>query len=223
MLKFQTNEVPAGLESYYVATADGQFQLQVDGAVPATDLEKERARLKEFRDNNVALKKRVEDLSRFEQLFQSGDFSEEKLTKRIEEQALARAAEMKAAYEGQIAELNTRLGDTSGRLEQIVLSNAVTSAAVKNGVSDTALEDVLARARTAFKVVDGALQAADGVLDTKGKPLTLDVWLTSLADKAPHLFKASGGAGSFKPTTRPTTPERKQTPVDLISAALAKR
>jgi hypothetical protein len=81
---------------------------------------------------------------------------------------------------------------------------------------------VEARARSAFRVVDGELAAADGVLDAKGKPLTLENWMATLAEKAPHLFNASRGAGASKPN-RPMAQPTTLSPVDRISAALAKR
>jgi hypothetical protein len=222
MLKFETNEIPAGLESYYEDTGTGVFKLKVDGVVPVSEAEQHKSKLKEFRDTNINLKKQVEELARFEQMFKSGEFSSEKLSAKIEEQALVKAAEMKAAYEQQVAELTEKLTGTSTKLEQIVRDNAVSAAALKHGVSETALEDVHARAKAAFKVVDGELVAADGVLDAKGKALTVDGWMAALAEKAPHLFNASRGAGATKPN-RPVPAVEKKSAVDLISAGLAKR
>lgn len=221
MIKFETTEVPAGLEAYY-EEVDGTFRLKVEGAVPSTEYEKTKNSVKEFRDNNIALKKQVAELARFEQMFQSGDFSSEKLNKKIEDQALLKAAEMKTAYEAQIAELTTKLTGTSTSLEKIVRDNAVTKAAISHGVSETALEDVYARARSAFTVVDGQLAPVNGILDAKLKPLTVDAWMASLSETAPHLFNASRGAGASK-TTRPIQQPSSMTPVDKISAGLAKR
>jgi hypothetical protein len=222
MLKFQTNEVPTGLEQYYEDAGDGSFRLKVEGAVPAAEVETHKAKLKEFRDTNITLKKQVDELGRFEQMFKSGEFSSEKLNAKIEEQALQKAAEMKAAYEASIAELNTKLGSTSTQLERVVVTNAVSAAALKHGVQETALDDVLARAASTFTAVDGQVAAKDGVLDAKGNKLTVDAWMASLAEKAPHLFTASRGAGAQK-TGKPTIVGDKKSPVDLISAGLAKR
>lgn len=222
MLKFETNEIPTGLESYYEDAGNGVFKLKVEGVVPATEHEKVKGSVKEFRDNNITLKKQVEDLARFEQMFKSGEFSSEKLNAKIEEQALTRAAEMKAAYEAQLQSLNEALSKSTGQLEHIVLTNEVSKAALKHGVSETAIEDVHARAKAAFKVVDGVLTAADGSLDAKGNKLTLEGWMTSLADKAPHLFNPSRGAAGQKPGKPIQTLERKSA-IDLISAGLAKR
>jgi alanyl-tRNA synthetase len=220
MLKFETNEIPAGLESYYEATDGGAFRLKVEGVVPVTEHEKVKGSVKEFRDNNIVLKQRVESLARFEELFKNGDFSEEKLSAKVTDQANKIAAEMKTTYEQQLAELQDQLSGTSKKLESVVLTDSVTKAALAHGVSETAIEDVLLRAKTSFKVVDGALTAADGVLDAKGKPLTVDSWVKSLNDKAPHLFKQSRGAGSQGPGKQMSATEK--TSMERISAGLAK-
>lgn len=222
MLKYETQEVPTGLEAYYEDAGNGVFKLKVEGAVPAAQLEEQKNKVKDFRDNNTSLKARVEALERFETLFKTGDFSEEKLTAKVKEQAERMAQEMKAALEAEKQGLTEQLTSTTSKLEKIVLNNAVSQAALKHGVSETALEDVYARATTAFKVVDGELQAAEDVLDAKGNKVTLDGWMASLADKAPHLFNASRGAGAKKPGT-PVAPSDKKSPVDLIAAGLAKR
>lgn len=222
MLKYETNEVPTGLESYYEDAGNGVFKLKVEGVVPATEYEKVKGSVKEFRDNNIKLKKTVDDLSTFEQMFKTGEFSQEKLTARIEQEALKKAAEMKAAFEERERELSDKLNGTTSRLEQIVVDKAVTEAALKHGVSETALEDVFSRAKTTFTVVDGQLTAKDGALDAKGNKLSVDGWMATLAEKAPHLFKASSGASAAKPG-RPVPQETQRSAVDLISAGLAKR
>jgi len=222
MLKLETNEVPAGLESYYEALPTGNFKLKVEGAVPATQYEETKLKLGEFRNNNVELKKRVDQLAQFEEMFKSGEFSSEKLQQKVEALALERAASMKQSYEQQVAELTQGLEAERTRLAQIVMSDAVNKAALKHGVSETALEDVLARARGSFKVEDGQLVAADNNLDAKGNKLTLDSWMANLANSAPHLFQASRGTGAQKPG-RPIPVLEKKSPVDLIAQGLAKR
>lgn len=222
MLKYETNEVPTGLDAYYEDAGNGVFRLKVEGVVPAAHLEEHKSKLKEFRDNNVALMARTEALERFEQMFKTGDFSEEKISAKVREQAEKMAQDMKVSFEEEKRQLAERLTSTSTKLEQIVLNNAVSQAALKHGVSETALEDVFARAKATFKVVDGELQAADSVLDAKGNKVTLDGWMASLAEKAPHLFNASRGAGAKKPGQSIGVTEKKSA-VDLISVGLAKR
>ena len=199
MLKLETNEVPTGLESYYEDAGNGIFKLKVEGAVPVAQLEEVKTKLGEFRNNNVELKKKVDALSQFETMFQSGEFSAEKISSKVETLALQRASEMKTALEQQIAELTNGLQSEKSRVQQIVLSDAVNKAALKHGVSETALEDVLARAKGAFKVEEGNLVPVDPNLDVKGNKPTLETWMASLATAAPHLFQGSRGTGAQKP------------------------
>ena len=199
MLKLETNEVPEGLEAYYEDTGTGVFKLKVDGAVPANQHSELKTKLSEFRNTNVELKKRVEQLAAFEEMFKSGEFSSDKLQAKVEALALERASQMKAAYDEQLTTLTKTLQGEQSRLANIVMSDAVSKAALKHGVSDTAIEDVLSRARTAFKVEDGQLTAADNNLDAKGNKVTLDSWMAGLATAAPHLFQASRGTSAIKP------------------------
>jgi hypothetical protein len=206
VLKYETNEVPEGLESHYEDAGNGVFKLKVDGVVPAAQFTEIKTKLGEFRNTNVDLKKRVDQLAQFEEMFKSGEFSSEKLQTKVEALALERAGQMKTAYDEQVAQLTQSLEAEKSRLANFVMSDAVGKMALKHGVSDTAIEDVLARARQAFKVEDGQLIAADGNLDAKGNKVTLENWMASLAATAPHLFAPSRGTGAAK-TGRPVPPQ----------------
>jgi len=221
MLKYETSEVPSGMENLYEATTTGTFRLKVEGAVSLSLFDAEKTRLKEFRDTNITLKKQVEDLATFETMFKSGDFSQESLTAKIEAEALRRAADMKSALELQVSEKDTALQASNRLLTGLVLGNAVQAAALRNGVSEGALEDVLARAKAAFRVVGGAVQLVDDKLDAKGKVPTVDTWMEALALAAPHLFTASRGADARKPGN--AKGETARTTNEKIAAGFAQR
>jgi hypothetical protein len=199
LLKLETTEVPAELAAYYEPIEGGKFRLKVEGAVSQSALEESKSKVTEFRNSNIELKKKVDQLAQFETMFQSGDFSADKINSKVEQLALERAATMKQTFEQQIAELTDGLTKERNNLSNRVLSDEVKGAALKNGVSDTALEDVLSRARGAFKVEDGKLVAVDSNLDAKGNKPTLDSWMATLATAAPHLFQASQGTSAKKP------------------------
>jgi hypothetical protein len=220
MLKLETDAVPSGMEQYYEDAGNGLFKLKVEGAVPVSEHEKLKAEVKEFRNNNIELKRKNESLSTFEKMFQTGDFSEEKLTAKIEAEAERKAQALKAHLEQQLSEKETALTTTTNRLSELALKTAVTTVAIPNGVRKTALDDVLARAKTAFKVVDGNIEAADGVLDAKGQKVTVESWLEVLATNAPHLFEDSSGAGAKKPDGTKGQPEASVH--ERMSAGLAK-
>jgi hypothetical protein len=84
----------------------------------------------------------------------------------------------------------------------IVLSNKMTSAALKAGALPEALEDISLRAKGMFILSDDGEAVAIGqdgepLLGKDGKtPLTPQEWVESLKDNAPHLFPRAEGTGS---------------------------
>ncbi|MCX8696556.1 hypothetical protein [Gilliamella sp. B2828] len=83
----------------------------------------------------------------------------------------------------------------------IVLSNQMTSAALKAGALPEALEDIGLRAKGMFILGDDGEAVAigqdgDPLLGKDGKtPLTPQEWVESLKDNAPHLFSRAEGTG----------------------------
>lgn len=219
MLKYEVNEVPAGLESYYESTTTGTFKLKVEGVVPLSDFSELKNKVNEFRTTNIELKKKNEELSRFEQMFQSGDFSADKINSKVENLALERAAEMKRSYEEQLADLKSKLDTELTRASNLILQDAVTQAALKHGVQETAMEDVLARAKSSFKVEDGKLVPTSNSLDQNGNPFNLDSWMSKLSTTASHLFGPSKGTNAQK-VNKPIVQAGKSDNISKISAGL---
>lgn len=193
MLKFETTEVPAGLENYYESTGTG-YRLKVEGAVPVAELDEQKNKLKEFRENNIALTRKNDELARFEQMFQSGEFSSEKISAKIDEQAKLKALEIKAAYDRDIQENTEKLNGVQEALRKTLLDAAVTKAAIGHGVAESALPDVFTRAKDAFTVLDGKLKASSTSLDENGSELTVESWMKKLVKDAPHFFNSSRGS-----------------------------
>lgn len=83
----------------------------------------------------------------------------------------------------------------------IVLSNQMTSAALKAGALPEALEDISLRAKGMFILSEDGEAVAIGqdgepLLGKDGKtPLTPQEWVESLKDNAPHLFPKAEGTG----------------------------
>lgn len=78
--------------------------------------------------------------------------------------------------------------------------HAISSAAVKAGIRDTALDDAMMRARGVFTVADdGTLEARDseGNLKTvNGKALTPDLFIEQLRENYPHYWPESKSSGA---------------------------
>ena len=76
------------------------------------------------------------------------------------------------------------------------------AAGMLRGLRPTAIPDITARARTVFRLVEGAPRAyeADGQTLRVGKdgimPMTLDEWVDQQVADAPHLFESNAGGGA---------------------------
>jgi hypothetical protein len=211
MLDYILETAPAAeVASFYKEDA-GKWVLQVAGVVPQTKFAEVEGKVSEFRTNNIALKKQVEDLSKA-----APNASD------IEKIVETRVSEMKNHYETQLTTLTQEKTTLSTNLERVVLSDSVKTAATEYGVLPSALPDVLARAKEMFVVENGTAVPKDKSVDKTGKTYTVSSWITSLTESAGHLFAPSRGSGSFKPTRGSNVPQVKST-VDKISAGLASR
>jgi hypothetical protein len=205
--KYQSkDEVPAEHAALY-AEREGVWQLDVEGAA-------DKAKLDEFRTNNNALLKQVEDLKkRFDGIDpeQVRTLAQEKA--RLEEERQLKAGDLdkvvesrvkaiKADSEKQIAALSAQYEAVNARLTSIQIDQGVVAAGSKRGLRPTALTDITARARSVFKLVNGAPQAfeADGQTVRYGRdgvtPMTLDEWVDAQVAEAPHLFEPNAGGGA---------------------------
>lgn len=231
-LKLIEEQVPGGLENYYEPTDDGKFRLKVEGVVEKSvvdSLQNELKTLKdsnkEFRDNNLSLKRKMETVTG---LFGEGEkFDPNKLDERIEGLVTPRLeskiAEYKQAKETEISQLQEKFQTTNRRLYDLILGNEVTKAATTHGVLGSALTDVSRRAQDAFDVVDGILKPKSDKLTKDGKELTVDDWMAGLRNEAPHLFERSNGTNAsmnFKPIKNNGRETEKRSGVEMIAAGL---
>ena len=204
--KYEAKEqIPAAHLPFYVER-EGAFFLEADGLV-------DKSKLDEFRATNVALKKQVEELTqRFEgidpdavralqaekaaleeaKLIKDGEV--EKLVEKRTKPLLTEMEKRLKAAEAQAASLSTQL------FEREIERNVV-EAATQLGLRPSAIPDIKARARSVFKIADGAVSAftQDGqpIFGQDGvTPLTFDEWVTGQVTDAPHLFESSAGSGA---------------------------
>jgi hypothetical protein len=209
-LKFRfksKDEIPAEQQALYVER-DGAWMLDVEGAV-------DKSKLDEFRANNITLsnqlaeqkkrfegiepdevRKLVEEKQRLELLAQ-GHKPEE--VEKIVENRLKTA---KTEWDKQFGAVTADRDSLNSRLTAIQIDQGVTTVATKRGLRPTAIPDITARARTVFRLVDGAPRAyeADGKTVRVGKdgmtPMTLDEWVDQQVADAPHLFESNAGGGA---------------------------
>jgi len=208
-LKFKYNskdEIPAELVALY-AEREGAWQLDVDGVA-------DKAKLDEFRTNNTALLKQLEEhRKRFDGIDpdEVRKLAEQKA--RLEEERQLKAGELdkvvenrikglKAEWDKQVTALTSERESLNARLTAIQIDQGVITAATKRGLRPTAIADITARARSVFKLVNGSPRAfeADGQTLRYGRdgvtPMTLEEWVDAQVSDAPHLFETNAGGGA---------------------------
>ncbi len=219
-------DVEESLRSFYKQGSDGAFYLEVEGAVA-------KERLDEFRNNNVDLNKRLEAFKDLdpakvqEMLDNERKIAEKKFIDAGDIDGLVnqRIAAMKADHERAVNDLTGNLTTANRQLETLLIDNSVREVAAKIGVVPSAVDDVLLRAKTVFKVEDGAPVAKDREGNTiygKDGNSSLDIggWLGGLKDQAPHLFGTSAGSGSNNRGPGNLNGNQKLTPSQKIAAGL---
>ncbi|MBA4148634.1 MAG: hypothetical protein H0X66_11020 [Verrucomicrobia bacterium] len=206
--KFKTREeIPAEQQPFY-SERDGAWVLDAEGVV-------EKGKLDEFRSTNVALiKERDEMKQRFEgidpdevrnlmeekrklELVAQGHKPEE-VDKIVEN----RVKGLKADWDKQLSSVTSERDALTARLTAIQIDQGVLTTATKRGLRPTAIPDITSRARSIFKLVNGAPRAfeADGETVRYGKdgvtPMTLEEWVDMQVSEAPHLFESNTGGGA---------------------------
>jgi hypothetical protein len=219
-LKFKFSakqEIPNDLVHLYTER-DGAWLLDVEGAV-------EKARLDEFRTNNLALLKERDELR---ERFKDIDPEEfRQLTAKAAEVDTLIESRTRAIADGaarQIATLTRERQALHEQLSTIQIDQGVLTAATQRGLHSSAIADITARARANCRLVNGAPAVvapgsenvrlgSDGVT-----PMTLEEWVATQVVEAPHLFGPSvggsavdnssgGGAGSQGILKNPFRPE----------------
>ena len=213
-LQFFVSEVPEGQETLY-KEVEGGFQLDAD-VVPSTKYQELEAKLKdldskvnEFRTNNISLKQQLEKASG------KDGFD---INKVVEEQVQLQVQEMKKNLD----QLSEQLKVKDTQLEQVILSDGVKEAAIKYGVLESAIPDVLNRAKETFQVKDGKAVSKQKSVDKDGNSLNITSWINQLSEAAPHLFAKSSGAGAQK-SKGSQGMQQNLSSVDKIALGLNKR
>lgn len=181
---------------------DGKFYLNVDGAV-------DKSKLAEFRDQNIELREKLErfsgvDLDKYNEMQTKLQDQERKKmvpVSKVDEMLNERVSTMKSDYEANIEGLNKSNATLTTQLESLVIDSAVRQAATKHKVADSAVDDVILRAKSTFRMENGQAVPYNGkevVYDKDGStPMSIDSWVKGLGKSAPHLFVTSNGSGAI--------------------------
>lgn len=218
-------DVPEAVRGLYKPDGE-EFVLDTEGVVP-------KERLDEFRENNILLQKQLEKLkdidpAKYRELTElQREVEEGKLLKagKIEEVVNSRVTAMKRALEEERDGYRTRAESSESQLSVLLIDSAVRNEALKLGVVPTALDDVVLRARTVYKMRDGAAvphnDKGEVVFGKDGKtPMPMTDWVTALKKTAPHLFANSQGGGAGGGTRTGAIDLSKASAVDKINMGL---
>ena len=195
-------EVPAEQAALYIER-EGAFYLDVEGVT-------DKAKADELRTHNIELRKQIEESLRTateEQQRIQGEkdrLEEEQRLKdgKFQEVMESRLKTAKADWEKQLTAVTGERDTLTTRLTAIQIDQGVITVATKRGLRPTAIPDITSRARTVFKLVNGAPQAfeTDGKTVRYGKdgitPMTLEEWVDAQVADAPHLFESNAGGGA---------------------------
>jgi hypothetical protein len=203
-LKFtiaKLDEVPEAVRTMYKQEGN-VFVLDVDGVVA-------KDKVDEFRNNNIQLQQQLDKLKHIdpekykELVTLDTQVREGELIKagKLDEVVNLRVGEMKRTYETEKVSLTGQLSTANAQLAMLLIDNAVKNAAIKNGVVDTAVDDLVLRARSTYALEKGVPVAKDekgNVIYGKdgATPMPIEDWMVGLKKTAPHLFRGSTGSGA---------------------------
>jgi hypothetical protein len=226
MLKYEIEQVPEELQTFYVKDEKtGKFRLNAEGVVSASEFENVKSKLSEFRSSNITLKKQLEELSDFEAVVGTDKtVTKDGVKNTIESLVQNRVQQMKSQFDTTLMEKEKKLASAHNRLSEVLISDAVKAAAIGHGVVPTAVDDVIARAKSQFKVdEDYRVISASSEGDADGNPLVIETFVSQLKERAPHLFARSEGTGSPFPRNRATTTAQPEQSRASRLAAFAKK
>lgn len=210
------NDLAGALQEHYTKSGDDYVLDTDDGSFTS--------RISEFRNNNIALQKELNNLKSDLEKYKGIDPKKYKETVdklqqlednklldegKVEELLNQRTERMRQDFEGKVSALTKDRDKYKSLSEQrqnllqgTLVSSAVASAVSEVGVAAKgALPDIQARATSLWQVdEEGNVVAMDGdkvKYGADGKsPLTMKEWAEGLKADAPHLFEGSSGGGS---------------------------
>lgn len=189
---------------------DGAYYLQANGMVP-------KARLDEFRDNNIKLVKQNDEYKKHIDEYGSltpadiadlkakaeaggGKVDDAQMKELVDAEVAKRVQKMNEEHNAALTAEQEARAKSDGMLSKLIIDTNVQTEALKAGVRETAVEDVLLRARSIFRVEDGRAVPYKGDEVVYGKdgqtPQSIGEWLADQEVSAPHLFKESKGSGA---------------------------
>lgn len=195
-------DVPEALRTEYKPDPAGGFVLDAEGVVP-------KERVDEFRNNNIQLQQQLDKLKDIDPVkYKELTVLQRKIQEKeyieageVEKAVNLRVDAMREEKDSQIKTLTETATTQAAQLTTLLINNVVKDAAIKSGVVPTAVDDVVLRATTMFKIENGVPVAKNAkgeiVYGKDGKtPMSVPEWVVDLKKTAPHLFQGAVGSGA---------------------------
>lgn len=206
--------VEENVKGLYRKGQDGKFYLDTEEDANT------KKRLDEFRENNIKLMKDKEELEKklkdvdpvkYKEMLAKIQAIEDKQmieAGKLDELVNQKTERMRIEYDNHIKELTAAIelkdkeilsGHT--RLSEVLIDSELTKALTKiGGVRAGAMEDLIARGRRMWALIDGKPVPKEGDRIIYGKDgkemLTFDEWAKIQTETAPYFFESSSGSGS---------------------------
>ena len=198
-----------------------------------------KAKLDEFRANNVKLMKDMEaittkfdgiDVDAYNEMKSKQEAMKQKKlidAGKIDELLAEKTKQMREVHNSELEKTNKVNESLQDQLAKLVIDNAVRDSAVKAGVVETGMDDILLRSKSVFSLKDGKAVPTDAQGNTifghgTTEPMSVNEWVKSQMDIAPHLFKSSSGSGSQHGSRISANNSQKLTPMQKLELGFQK-
>ena len=198
-----------------------------------------KTKLDEFRSNNVKLMKDMENLTtKFEGIdvdaYKDMVGKQEQLKNKklidagkIDELLDEKTKSMREIHNKELDKTNQVNQSLQDQLATLVIDNAVRDSALRAGVVETGMDDILLRSKAIFSLKDGKAVPTDNAGNTifghgTSEPMSVNEWVNAQMDVAPHLFKSSSGGGSAHGTRPNGTSGEKMTAIQKLEMGFSK-
>jgi len=209
-------DVPEAARTFYVQK-DGKFHVDLSGApvgfVSATELAAANVKVIEFRDSNIALTKKINELEPVVAKFKDidPDAARSAITKvaELEKKGVKGADDVQAMItaavtaavkpvQDQFTALQTSAAADRKRADDGTLRTVLMDKFNKAGGLPGASDFIFSKAQPVFVVENGVVKAGPNQFssDKPGELITMDEWLTRQTKESDFAFKSSNGGGA---------------------------
>lgn len=198
---FTEDEVKSMIASELAkSSSDKEKNLAAKNQELLNDLKKMKAANKEFEGIDVdKVKAMYAAMENDQDLKDIAEGKHEDVIKRRMERERAKFNSDLDTYKTENDTLKTSVESLTSKVTDLMINNSVVSEFVKEKGLESAIPDVVLRAKAVFKVEGDetiARDAAGEIISGSNGPITINEWVTALKADAPHLFPGSYGSGT---------------------------